>query len=290
MVDLSYADTLQELSTDEIAREFGVSERTARRWKQRAREKIEIPDAAEVGYQPTREIYSDGAVIYSDVHSPLYNKSLFLWAMRFQEKWKIPTAVFPGDLHDMRAVSPWVPDVGVQLGEDLIQTGKLINAVEKISDAVEICQGNHEGWIDKLYARQFTSEMIRRIMQLNDKTYISEKHFIILHDACSTYPWAIGHPDEYSQVKGAVSTGIANKLWMNILTTHEHASYTTYSLGDQVVVAAIGCLADVSKLGYLIKKFNKKPVPNMGFAIVKNGKLYNFHDGFTDWDAMLKCY
>lgn len=280
----------QGLSTAQLARQFNVSERTVRRWKRRTRLGYDIPEPDSVSYEPIPEITSDGIVIYPDVHSPLYNKELFEWAMRFQDKWGIGTAVFPGDLHDMRFCSPWVPDIGVNAEHDMFKTGKLVNAVESISDTIWIAQGNHEGWLDKAYGRQITKEMIHRIMLLSDRTHITDKHMVVLHDTNSQYPWAIGHPDEYNQVKGTVPTVIANKLWMNVVTTHEHAIYTSHSTGGQVVVASTGCLADTSKLGYLVNKMNKKPVQQMGFAVIKNGKLYNFHSEYTDFEAMIKCY
>jgi hypothetical protein len=290
MLDLTYTDKLLEHTAEEIAREFDVSERTARRWRQRAREKIVVPRADTVNYGPVPEISSEGAVLYFDIHAPLHNEELLTWALRFQTKWKVGTAIIPGDFMDMRSFSPFIPDPGVTFEHDLNVASGIIKVIASVSQNVLILNGNHESWFDHFAKREITPDMMLRLLDAPANVFANSHHSCILNDPLSSLPWMIGHPDQFRQSKGSVPTAIANKYWCNVVTGHEHTFYTSESIGGQAVVAAVGCIADINKLGYAVKKLNSTPMMSEGFGVIKNGRLHNLSWRHSDFGAELRKY
>lgn len=274
-----------------LAARYGVNERTVQRWRAAEWAKIGIEQSSRPVFQGALEIDSNnGCVIYPDLHIPFHDTELLRLALQFQAEWDIEVAIIAGDFLDEETFSSFIPDPGSVFHEELEIGSSVLRAISDVSRRVYMFKGNHEARLERLTKRELGMPELARLLNAPSNVVVSPYHYCYYNSDI-----IVGHPDEYSRVRGSVPQKLAGIYHKHILAGHSHHWSISEDAGGQFVVVDMPCMADPTRLAYKMKVLSTAPSFSQGFTIIKRGKdgndyINNFHKRWTDFDAELRKY
>ena len=238
--------------------------------------------------------YRDAMVI-SDVHLPFYNAELANRMIALARKFGIRTLFLIGDLFDAKGYSryPTANNISMDDGEYEIDCARQFFTVCATQfDDIYVTIGNHEmRMLNKLERKLQFKTLLRMALheaELGDtKIHVTEYPRVKMEGIDKPSTW-LGHPENYSRIKGNVPRDLATKYQANIITGHTHHLVLTSHISGQYYICESGCLADPSKQEYLAMSFTPHPEWHPGFVMIRNEKPYIFDHGLlTDWNFWL---
>ncbi|MFA5378620.1 MAG: hypothetical protein WC455_22895 [Dehalococcoidia bacterium] len=225
----------------------------------------------------------DDYIVSCDHHAPYHSE---LWCNRLlavAERFKIRKHIIAGDLYDFNFASKFPAEERKDIDKEGEDSKSILNIVAYF-DKNYFIQGNHER-----RAGIFTEGMIRarHIFTLYGQDVYAKKIVYSLYDRIWIEDkYLIMHPKSYSQISTAVGKRMAEKFHAHILNAHGHFVGLTYDRSGKYMCVDLGGLFDPAKIEYCSLRTSTHPVWNPGFAMIKGGKFFLFHQE-SDWKFWL---
>lgn len=238
--------------------------------------------------------YMDSLVI-SDVHMPFYNSDLANKMLALAKKHDIKRLFVIGDLFDAKSYSrfPTANDVSSEDAEyEMKCVTEFFQVCAEQFDDIYVCIGNHEMRVLNKLERKLQFKTLLK-MALHDaevgdtKIHVTDYPRIKMEGVNQPDTW-LGHPGNYSRIKGNVPRDLATRFQTNIITGHTHHLVLTSHISGKYYVCESGCLADPAKQEYLAMDFTPHPEWHPGFVWIRNERPQIFDEGLlTDWNFWL---
>jgi len=210
---------------------------------------------------PPLKIYTDLAIIISDVHIPFHSKPWLEKAlvMAYDLKKLYPkkqlTLVIAGDFLDFTMFSQYGKDARDSNFRKAIGMGtKVLDAFAQICDEIAIEPGNHDYRMVKAVKKMTGGFGFQEIVKLltadthfSPKMKFTERNVIHINDQ-----WAAVHPVSYSKIPGKVGLDLAVRHQMNIINGHTHHPPAIMPTPcGKFVALENGCMQNSAAAGYL---------------------------------------
>jgi len=223
-------------------------------------------------YTKCEKIEGD-VVVTGDWHIPFTDWELAGDVIRVGEFLGIKQLLIAGDLFDFEALSFFIPedDEIPTLEVEFDLAGKAIDELHKWFTSIIMTKGNHERRIlAKLSAKLEMSRFQKLFTNLSEDVVFSDYPYCLIDTP--TGIWRATHPRNYSQVKLAVATRMADiHSTQNIINHHGHFAGGTLAKDGKRACIDNGCLADPHKVAYKQLNDTTHPEWNQGFGALKHG-------------------
>jgi hypothetical protein len=218
-----------------------------------------------------------------DVHCPIQCPIWTEQALVTAHKFGARTCVINGDLINADQIGQYM---GLEfrgralLEDDMDAAQKFLELMCECFDEVYYTLGNHTARL----IRQFGGELsIQRLMKMifdNPKLKVSAKTWMVVNDLVRFL-----HPRAYSQIRGKMTAELAQLYQCHLITGHHHHSATTVSKDGKWQAVEVGCLANITRMSYVMNNMNNMPFMVNGFCIVMpDNSILNFNQ-FSHWET-----
>jgi len=195
---------------------------------------------------------------------------------------KIKRCIIAGDLFDMNFAKHWQNFEGEELTTLELEKEKIKPVLDVLDrfDKIYLIRGNHESRVTRqtniIQANVVIDYMTKDVFKAGKFKYNKYSHCFIGDN------WMAVHPQNYSQISGAVAVRLAEKFHKNILNAHGHFVALRYDRSGQYKCVDVGAMVDIQKVAYKNLTITTHPEWNNGFVTLINGELQMYND-MTNW-------
>jgi hypothetical protein len=220
-------------------------------------------------------------LIIGDTHCPLIDQRWLEQALITSAHFGAKTCIINGDLIDANQISR---HMGLEfrgratLEDDMDSAEQLMRVLCEEFDQVFYTLGNHTA---RLVSRMSGELSVKRLLKMiydNEKIVVTQKTWMKLNEHTRVI-----HPRGYSQTRGKFSADLCQRHQCHIVTGHHHHSATSYSKDGKWQAIEVGCLADISKFGYVQNDLNNFPEMMNGFCVAFPDNTFLNFNRFTNW-------
>lgn len=279
--------TREQLLTDrrlgytnqQMADEYGVHERTIRKWMAAT---PKLPEMPHFDLDVPITISNKAITITADWHIPLHSDLWIERMMRTSMENNSEVLVVAGDWFNFDSLSQYDPKqdtAGLTLELEIGRA--MMSAMLEIFPEVVYIWGNHDARLHKSlgYKMQFDNAMRTVFGELGTDA-LSRIQFSPLDHCWVQTPrgaWYVCHPQAYSSVPLGTARKMA-PIWPanNIITAHSHHCAVGYAPDGVSVVSEAGGLFDATKTAYL-QRSTTFPRWQNGFATIDKAGTYHLY-------------
>lgn len=230
--------------------------------------------------EPITHIHSSKPIlILSDVHCPLHSKEWLEKAISFGKNVDCEKVIISGDFIDANQISKHIGGYyrrRSELEDDFKAAESLLNVVSEMFKEVYFLGGNHD--VDRL-VKVFRGEVaVQRLWKMfgeHKNVKVSARSFINVNQNV-----VVGHPRQYSRLRGGIAQKIAQQWQKHIALGHGHHSAMAVTSDGRWQAVDMPCLADLSNFEYTTFEINDCPKPLNGFTVIFGESIQVF-DKFT---------
>lgn len=227
----------------------------------------------------------------NDWHMPYTDPDMYRYFIAIAEKFGIKQCALGGDVGNADGLSKTYPRNGiydVPLNVELPATEKLFENLLDTFDVIYCCLGNHDERILKALDGTIDGQHLAKLYLptkyvhlLNERIFFSTQRYLEINSGGEKFRYT--HPANYSRNAPTVERALAEKFNSNIVSTHGHLFALGFDRSGRHVVAQLGTMIDQSKVPYTNLVDTNHPNWNQAFGMIRDGHLYPFANGFTDW-------
>ena len=274
-----HAELNPQLTNQQIADDFGVSEASVRRALRGLTRKARFSTGIEIEKPLKVDLTAGDIALAGDIHVPITKWPFF---ERFLEDMKaegIKRIGIPGDFwHADFASSFDYKQSDADMDTEKRVGNEVMTAICEQFDEVVFSWGNHDARYHKLikYGVSFVDTMKMMFHDVPDKllgkvSWTNLDHFYV--EGAGT-PWYVCHPKSYSQVPLTQSRRIAAKVLCNVITAHSHHHAVGHDVSGRFTCAEVGGFFDKNRTEYL-QRSTQFPNWQNGYAILRTDNTLN---------------
>lgn len=269
--------------TPELARKYGVAERTIRRWKKNYRglEKIEpIPEPSTKVYDEFMVIDSDRVLVLGDIEIPCHSAETLEDACKIAQKFELDTLIINGDFVALDSFSKWARSTVYKLAfkDELEPAIKIVKIFLSIFPRVYLTTGNHE----RRLAHRLDGEItIADFFSNMTGVEFSEYSYCILNSGGNEI--LVCHQDNYGRSPLTVARELASIHHKNIICGHCHHQAQGFDKSGKYFIVDGGCCRATEHTEYKATRINTFPMWNLGYTMVLNGHPYLINKSNVDF-------
>ena len=280
------------LTTAELAAVYNRAQSTIREWRGDLMRR-----GYKVGYgYPTWEnqvgsyIEVEGdAIILSDLEIPDHSPEVLDRATAIAERFGIDMLVIAGDFLANDAFSHWeqtfVPPSRRSYEAELDLATQVLETLGETFHKIYIITGNHDARLARATKGMLTIHALFRHLEGVEVSWYRYMYLISAGERV-----LICHPVNYSRdpLKVARQLSAREEPRCHVVAAHQHHCASGLDMTGRYQVIDSGCARDPNKTLYKRERKTLHPEWNLGFAMVRNGKLYAFPLAATDWALWLQ--
>lgn len=244
------------------------------------KEKIKDTNEINISDKPER-IHSERIGILSDLHVPYHSERWLARAIETFWKLKIDQIIVNGDFIDLGTISRHLGNYyrnRMDVEVELKIASKILDILAKSFKSIIFLSGNHSIRAIHKMGGEISLQSFYKMIGSHENVRVSSYSYAYVNKTV-----VVGHPRQYSRIRGNLAQKISQSWQKNIILGHEHHSAMSASADNKFQAVAVGCLADISKIEYNVREINDMPRMNNGFAAIIGERIILF-DKFTAWE------
>lgn len=232
---------------------------------------------------PIFEINSHKPVmIFSDIHAPIHCVKWLAQGLKMADRMESDILIVNGDFIDANQISRHIGGYYRRRSElnDDFQAGEaLLDIFAKRFKEVYFLNGNHCGErLVKVFRGEVAMQRLWKMFGSHDNVKVSARSYVVVNRDV-----IVGHPRQYSRIRGSTSQNIAQANQKHIVLGHGHHSASSISRDGRWQARDVGCMADLTQQDYVRYEISDFPEPLNGFGAVIGTNIQLF-DKFTPWE------
>ena len=233
--------------------------------------------------EPITEIISAKPIaIFSDIHAPLHSSAWIMQGIEAALHFGCEDLIVSGDFIDANQISKHIGGFyrrKSQLSDDFAAGEKLVDLFSGIFKRVFFLGGNHDhDRLTKVFGGEMTIQRIWKMFGDRPNVKVTARSFVEVNRDV-----VVGHPRQYSRVRGSLPQKIAQMWQKHIALGHSHHSAKTMSPDGRWQAVDLPCMAQLNEFEYTTFQINDMPPPQNGFTIIFGTRMVVF-DKFTPWE------
>lgn len=254
--------------------------------KQRAtlKERIEATTAwRPIELDPVEEVVSGYPVaVFSDIHAPIHSKYWIERGITAAEKFGAKTLIVNGDFIDANTISRHLGGYyrrKSELDDDLAAGEALTKLFSETFEKVYFLSGNHcLQRLTQVFKGEVSAKRLWNLFGTHHNVKLTSRSFLHVNKDV-----IVGHPRQYSSVRGNLTQKMAQLKQKHVVTGHHHHSAKTATADGKWQAVEVACMADIEAFEYVKNELNTFAEPMNGFAMIFGTKIELF-DKFTNWE------
>lgn len=265
------------------ARVEGYSEAHAR-----SLERIAQRVSASLGFRPDppspieRVVSGYPIMVFSDIHAKLHSERWIMQGLSVAEKFQSKVLIVNGDFIDANEISKHAGSYfkrGSSLEDDFKAGELLLDVFSKYFEQVIFLNGNHCGQrLIKALGGEVAMQRLWKMFGEHANVKVTPRSYVYVNDDV-----IVGHPRQYSKIRGNTAQKIAQMKQKHILLGHSHHSAMAITPDGKWQACEVGCMAELEQFDYVNFEINDMAEPVNGFAVVTGNQIQCF-DKFTKWE------
>lgn len=234
------------------------------------------PDALD----PVEEIHANRVGVISDVHCPLHSGKWLKRAILTFRHYGVDTVVINGDFLDANQISRHAGSYyrrNANLEHDFLAGEAVLGILCGLYKKVYYLMGNHDMRLIHRMGGEISVNRAFQMLGSYRNLKITSRSFVIANSNV-----LIGHPIQYSRIRGNVAQKVAMRWQKHTILGHQHHSAKSMSPCGKWQAADVGCLADTEIQDFVRNSVNDMPDPVNGFSVIDNQYIQLF-DKHTPW-------
>lgn len=233
--------------------------------------------------EPITEIHSSKPImVFSDIHAPIHSIEWIGKGIQMAKKLDARILICNGDFIDANTISRHLGGYyrrKNELEDDLAAGEALTKIFAQEFEKVFFLCGNHDlQRLLNVFKGEVKGERLWKMFGSHDNVKLTSRSYVHVNKDV-----LVGHPRQYSSVRGSLAIKIAAAKHKHVILGHEHHAALTISKCGQYQACAVGCMADLEAFEYVKNEVNDFAEPLNGFAVVCGTKIMNFNK-FTPWE------
>lgn len=224
---------------------------------------------------------SEPIMIFSDIHAPLHSEAWIYQGLKCADRFGARTLIVNGDFIDANQISRHIGGYyrrKSELNDDFEAGEALLKIFAKRFDKVFFLNGNHCGErLVKVFRGEVALQRLWKMFGSHENVKVAARSFVEVNDSV-----IVGHPRQYSRIRGGVSQRIAQSWQRHVVLGHTHHSSRSLSSDAKWQACEVGCMAELPEFEYTTFEINDMPNPVNGFGMIR-GESVTLFDQFTDW-------
>jgi hypothetical protein len=222
--------------------------------------------------------------VFSDVHCPLHDISWIYQGILTAKKYGSEILIINGDFIDANQISRHIGGYyrrRSELNDDIKAGESLLALLVKHFKMVYFLNGNHcmERLI-KAFRGEVAVQQLWKMFGDHPNVKLSSRSFVFVNDTV-----AVGHPRNYSKLRGSLPQKIAQHWQKHVMLGHGHHSAKAVTSDGKWQAVDIPCLADLAQFEYSTYEINDMPRPMNGFSMIFGDKIMVF-DKFSPYKML----
>jgi hypothetical protein len=235
--------------------------------------------------EPVSKIVSASPImVFSDIHAPLHSEEWIYCGLEVARKFEAKTLIVSGDFIDANSISRHIGGYyrrKSELNDDLAAGEALLKIFAAEFEKVYFLSGNHcMERLVKVFRGEVQVQKLWQMFGSHSNVVVSARSYVEVNKEV-----IIGHPRQYSRIRGNVPQKVAQLWQKHVALGHAHHSAKTITTDGRWQAIDLPCLAQLDEFEYTGFEISDMPKPLNGFAMV-TGELITVFDRFTDWSLL----
>lgn len=259
----------------ELAAEYGMTGEALRsQVRSYAKRVADIPQALPRQFDPPLEIPLADTLILADIHAPYQNAPFIKQACLLAQDMGVQQAIIAGDLCNFDGLSTHSKEVATDPMVDIEHARGILYYMRGLIPHIYITPGNHDAYWLKKKGGTFKELIHDHILlgKYENQFTTSEIDYLYLGDL-----FLVGHLDSYSEVPGKNAAIIAERERRHVIVGHDHL-WGWEIANNGFAGISVGCSLLEDRFFYKVRRLNIFPSFQLGFMIIKDGKMIHFSD------------
>ncbi len=219
--------------------------------------------------------------VISDPHAPIHSKLWLYQVLACADVFKSEICILNGDVLDLNEISRHMGSYyrrRKEMGDDFDAAELIFNILCERFKTVYWLSGNHclERLL-KLFGGELNAQRLSKLIGSFPNLKVTSRSFLDVNNNTR-----IGHPRQYSRIRGALAQRLAMRWQKNIGLGHEHHDAMSFTPCGKYQAVSIPSLADTQIQDYVRNEINDFPEPMNGFAFIFGDWIQNFNK-HTPW-------
>jgi hypothetical protein len=209
------------------------------------------------------------ALLLFDIHSPCHDARWINRCVDLALRWGVRQCGIGGDLVDFTAFSIFAKSDAYVVQEEIVQTERILTALESAFDSIIYSAGNHDVRLSRLTGWMLPVETAVRLFMRSGKTIFTRSYWWSLDSGGESF--YIEHPRNASVSQTMVPARLAAKYHKHVIAGHGHLQGTGHDVSGRYWAIDAGICADPERLEYYQMQHTIRPAMMPGAVIVKDG-------------------
>lgn len=230
-------------------------------------------------------IISERVGILCDVHCPFHSKHWLALAISVFKSLGIKDLIIAGDFIDLGTISQYAGEYyknRCDVETEIKSAAQVLGILCEEFERVHVLIGNHETRAIRKFGGEISIQSFYKMIGQFPNLIVSGYSFCYVNDSV-----VVGHPRQYSRIRGAVAQRISQLWQKSVALAHEHHSALSVSADNRHQAVAVGCIADIERIEHSRREINDMPRMANGFAVVISNLILTM-DKFTPFELFLK--
>jgi predicted phosphodiesterase len=233
--------------------------------------------------EPIHHVISGHPVgVLSDIHCPLHSVKWLYQAIRTFKHFGVKKVIVSGDFIDANQISRHIGGYyrrRSELEDDFKAGESLLSILSDGFEEIIFLNGNHCGErLVKVFRGEVAMQRLWKMFGEHKNVKVAARSFVFVNNDA-----VVGHPRQYSKMRGGVPQNIAQVWQKHIALGHGHHSAQACSRDGKWQAVDMPCLAELDQFEYTTFEINDMPKPKNGFMIVFGNKFQVFNE-WTPWE------
>lgn len=222
---------------------------------------------------PITEIVTGHPVlVISDPHAPIHSAYWIELALRFAKKYDARTLILNGDFIDANTISRHLGGYyrrKNELEDDLAAGEALLKLFSEQFEKVYFLSGNHcMQRLLKVFNGEVQSKRLWNLFGTYENVKVTARSFVHVNNNI-----IVGHPRQYSGVRGNLPQKIAQLKQKHVILGHGHHSAKAITADGRWQAVDVPCAADIEAFEYVRNEINSFAEPINGFCMIFGEKI-----------------
>lgn len=220
--------------------------------------------------------------VFSDIHAPIHSVKWIEKGIIASKKFGAKTLIVNGDFIDANTISRHLGGYyrrKNELEDDLAAGEALTKLFSDTFEKVYFLSGNHcLQRLTSVFSGEVSAKRLWNLFGVHKNVKLTSRSFLHVNENV-----LVGHPRQYSSVRGNLTQKMAQLKQKHVITGHHHHSAKTATADGKWQAVEVACMADIEAFEYVKNELNTFAEPMNGFAMIFGEKIEIF-DKFTNWE------